>query len=194
MALADILQRIAQDAADEAAAIVREAEEAASRLRADAHAQAADRHERTVESARGRATEEARTRLARARIAARDSALAARREMVDRVLAETVARLERLPAAGYTAFIAREVAGVARGGERLSIASADAERLVPGLADALADAGVEVRYAGLTEALAHGVVLEGDRVRGEVSPAAVVAAHAEALTARIVGDLFDRGG
>ncbi|MBS3956428.1 MAG: hypothetical protein KGZ40_02715 [Clostridiales bacterium] len=193
MALADIVRRIAEDASHEADTIVRSAEEAAERTRADAYAKAAAQHERTVESARRAATEGAQARLARARITARDRALASRREMVDRTLAETVTRLESLPADEYADFIVRKVAGVARGGERLLVAEADAHRLVNVLAVALANAGIEIEEAGTTAALSRGVVLEGDRVRVEVSPAAVVAGHAEDMVSVIAAELFDRG-
>ncbi len=191
MALADILRKIAEDAAREADAIVLEAEQAADEVRAQARTAATAKHERIVAEARERAEAGARTRLARARITARDSALAARREMVERVRAEAVARLEARPAPQYAALIATEVARFARGGERLHIAEADRERLESELPAALAAAGADVEVAGVTDAISHGVLLAGDRVRTEISVAAIVAEHADTLTTRIAEVLFD---
>ncbi len=194
MALADILRKIAEDAAREADGLILEAEADADEVRARAQTSAGAMGERVVAEARERAEAGARSRLARARITARDSALAARREMVERVLAEAVARLEDQPAPQYAALISAEVAGSARGGERLQIAEADRERLEGHLPSALVDAGVvDIEVAGPTDTIARGVLLVGDRVRTEISAAAIVAEHADALTARIAGVLFDSG-
>ena len=191
MALADILRKIAEDAAREADALVHEAEHAANEVRARARASAEATRERTVAEVRERAEDGARTKLARARITARDSALAARREMVERALAEAVARLEDRPAPQYTALIAAEVARSAQGGERLHIAEADRDRLEGELPAALAEVGADVEIAGVTDAIARGVLLAGDRVRTEISAAAIVAEQTDALTAEIARVLFD---
>jgi len=190
VALADILRRIEEDAEAEAAAILREAEEAAAAVRAQAQERARLRTEQVVARTKAEAEAAARTRLATARLAARDNALAAKRHLVERVLAEVVAHLEELPADEYAAFIARQVAQVARGGEALSIGQEDHMRLSARIAPALAAAGAQVSVRGTTAALDRGVLIEGDRVRVEVSARALVASRKERLVEVVSRALF----
>ena len=145
MALADIVMRIADDASREAAGLVAEVRHAAEQTIAEAGARAAAERERIVREAHEQAELATRTKLARARIAARDRSLAAKRELVERAIAETVARLEALPDAEYAALIAREVAASARGGERVLVAGGEADRLAASLEAALAEAEAQSR-------------------------------------------------
>lgn len=194
MALADILQRIEEDAEAEAADILLEAEQAAATVRHEAHERARTRTEQVVAHARAEAEAAGRTRLATARLAARDNALAAKRHLVERALAEVVARIESLPADEYAAFIAREVAGVTRGGEELAIGQEDHARLSERIAPALSAAGVQVSVRGTTAAIDRGVLIEGDRVRVEVSARALVASRKERLVAVVSQALFGDEG
>ncbi len=194
MALADIVQRITEDAIAEAAEILREADEAAADVRAQAQERAHERTAQVVAHTKAEAEAAGRTRLATARLAARDNALAAKRHLVERVLAEVVARLEALPAEEYAAFIAREVARVARGGEALSIGQEDHARLSARIAPSLATVGAKVSVRGATAALDRGVLIEGDRVRVEVSARALVSSRKERLVTVVSRVLFGDEG
>jgi vacuolar-type H+-ATPase subunit E/Vma4 len=190
VALADILQRIEEDAGAEAAAILAQAEEAAAAVRAEAQERARARTEQVVAHTTAEAEAAGRTRLATARLAARDNALAAKRHLVERVLAEVVRHLESLPADEYAAFIAREVSRVARGGETLSIGQEDHARLSARLGVALAAAGVQVAIRGTTAAIDRGVLIEGDRVKVVVSAGSLVASRRDRLVAVVSETLF----
>lgn len=190
MALADILQRIEAEAQAEADAILARAEEAAEGVRAEAQERGAERTRQIVEHTRHEAEAAARTRLATARLAARDNALAAKRHLVERVLAEVVVQLESMPPDEYAAFIAREVARVARGGEALSIGHDDHGPLSIHLGPALAAAGAEVRMRGTTGAVDRGVLVEGDRVRVEISARTYVESHRDRLITLVSHELF----
>ena len=72
MALADILKRIDRDAEAEVAALVNAAEVEAERFREAAVAHGADYHEQEIARAEREAAEEARTRIATARLTGRD--------------------------------------------------------------------------------------------------------------------------
>jgi vacuolar-type H+-ATPase subunit E/Vma4 len=192
VALADILQRIEEDAGAEAAAILAQAEEAAAAVRAEAQERAQARTARIVAHTTAEAEAAGRTRLASARLAARDNALASKRHLVERVLAEVVQHLESQPADEYAAFIAREVTRVARGGESLSIGQEDHARLSARLGVALAAAGVKMNIRGTTAAIDRGVLVEGDRVKVVVSASSLVASRKEQLVAVISETLFGR--
>ncbi len=194
MALADIIARIAADATREADAVVLEAREAADEARGEAQALADAQRERSVARARTGALAEARTRVAAARLAARDRELAAKREAIDRVLAEVTAQLHALPDAEYAALIAREVARVARGGERLAYGEADAPRLASHLPAALDALGVRPEFVGATGAIERGAVLLGERMRVEVSAAALIETHRDRLVEIVAGSLFGEEG
>ena len=190
MALADILQRIGEDAEAEATEILSQAEEAATAVRAEAQEQAQTRTRQIVAHTTAEAEAAGRTRLATARLAARDNALAAKRHLVERVLAEVVHHLESLSADEYAASIAREVSRVARGGEALSIGQQDHARLSARLGVALAAAGVQVAIRGTTAAIDRGVLIEGDRVKVEVSASSLVASRRDRLVAVVSETLF----
>lgn len=193
MALADILQRIGEDAIVEAQEIVKEAEAAAEAVRSEALERARARTHEVVERATAEAQAAARTRLATARLAARDNALTAKRHLVERVLARVVSHLESLPAEEYTAFIVRGVKRIARSGESVSIGHGDHGRLALSLAQALAGAGVDVSVRGTTGAIERGVLIEGDRVKVEVSARSLAASNRERLVEIISTSLFGDG-
>jgi vacuolar-type H+-ATPase subunit E/Vma4 len=190
VALADILQRIEEDAYAEAAEIIRVAEEAAAGVRAEAQERARARLHEVVAHTTAEAEAAARTRLATARLAARDNALAAKRHLVERVLADVVKHLESLSAEEYSAFIVREVKSVARGGEALSIGQEDHGRLGISLTPALKAAGVDVRVRGVTGAIGRGVLIEGDRVKVVVSARSLVESRRDRLIALVSETLF----
>lgn len=190
MALADILQRIEEDATVEAAAILREAEEAAAAVRAEAE----ERAKAHAETVLARATADAEAahgaKLAVARLTARDNALASKRQLVERVLGRVADHLASLPAEEYAAFIARKVKSVARAGEALSIGHEDHGRLGLSIAPALSAASVDVQVRGTTAAIGNGVLIEGDRVKVEVSARALVYSRRERLVALVSEKLF----
>lgn len=190
MALADILRRIEEDSLAEAAEILRVAEEAGAAVRDDAQERAQARTRHVVEHTTREAEAAARTRLATARLAARDNALAAKRHLVERVLAQVADTLESLSPEEYAAFIAREVKQVARGGETLSVGHQDHGRLGTFLAPALAAAKCRVTIRGVTGAIERGVLIEGDRVKVEVSARSLVASRRDHLVALAAGVLF----
>jgi len=190
VALADILQRIEEDAVEEAGAILREAEAAAAAVRAEAQERAAAHREAALARAKADAEAAHRTKLAVARLAARDNALASKRQLVERVLGEVVDHLESLPGEEYAAFIAGQVRTVARGGEALSIGHEDHGRLGLSIGPALSATGVDVRVRGTTAAIDKGVLIEGDRVKIEVSARSLVSSRRERLVALVSEKLF----
>jgi len=194
VALADILKRIDRDAEDEANRILLAAERMAEETRARAETAAAARHDAELERAQRQAEDDARTRLATARLRGRDSILAEKRVLIDRVLSRAVERLEALPDADYARLLAREIAAAARGGERVLVAQADAARLSSALPAMLEQAGADVEVAGQTDSVAHGVVLEGARMRIEISPWAMVVARRAELESAVSEALFGGEG
>jgi vacuolar-type H+-ATPase subunit E/Vma4 len=193
VAIDDIVARIAADAAGEARELVEAAEADADRLRADARARA-DAHG-AREAARGKADAErdAATVLANARLATRDALLTARHaldvEALDRVVAALVAR----PDDAYAALLARGISEAADGCSALRPGTADADRLRRTLPAALAAAGVKLAIDDEAADVERGVVLVGDRVRVEVSPASMVAARRDELLAEVDSALFGAG-
>lgn len=189
MAITDIIERIEADAAAEAGAIVEAAEAEAARLLAEAEAMLAAEREEALARVGREAAEEAGTLLANARLAARDALLVEKRALVERVLERARESLEALPDAQYLEFIAAGVREAAAGGETLAVAPADARRL-GGLSARLAELGVRVRPASEPAPIEHGVLLVGDRVRVEVSPAAIIASRRDELLQTVARELF----
>ncbi len=194
MALKDILGRIASDAEAEAEAVRSEAKAEADAKLAAAAEEAARMRERVVGHARADAEREASTMAANARLRARDAALTARQALAADVLRAVEERLVALPDARYAEFIAREVAAAALGGETLLVGSADAARIRGPLEKALKSSGASVRVADGPAGIERGAVLQGDRSRVEVSPAATVAAARDELLAEADSLLFGGGG
>jgi vacuolar-type H+-ATPase subunit E/Vma4 len=155
------------------------------RARIDAEREA----ERIVERTLTQAKVEADTLLANARLAARDSLLAAKKDLAERALTEAETRLESLPDDEYAALIAREVAKVAVPGQRVRVSAADGSRLST-LDALLRDAGVDVTVEDGSADVDRGVWVEGDGVRVEVSAASYIAEHRADLLHVAVGVLF----
>ena len=127
--------------------------------------------------------------LASARLAARDSLLARKRALAERVLELAGEALVALPDAEYLEMIAAGAVKAAAGGERLVVAAADAKRLgaLPARLDAL---GARVTAAPGPAPIARGVLLTGDRMRVEVSPSSLVADHRDRLLLIAADALF----
>ena len=189
MAITDILTRIDTDASAEAGAIIAAAEAEAARLESEAAAGAARAREHSLAEAELRATEEAATLMANARLEARDALLGAKRELAEGVLERAREALEQLPDAEYLTLIADRAAESAEGATMLAIAAADAKRLA-GLVENLQGRGVAIAVSTEAAPLDHGVLLTGDRVRVEVSPASIIADRRDELLLVAAQTLF----
>ena len=201
MALSDIVRRIGGDATDEAAALVAEAASQADALLGAARDEANRSRTAVLEAARAGAAAEAETVRAAARLAARDNALAAKRKLIDLVLERAQDEIVGLGDAEYASFVARSIVAVARGGERVLVAPADAGRLAGRLPHAVAAAahaaGVAVpplAWTGDPAPVDHGVVLAGDRVSVDLSIDAIVGERADELAMLAAARLFDGAG
>jgi vacuolar-type H+-ATPase subunit E/Vma4 len=175
VALKDILTRIGTDGDTEAQAILSTAKEQAAALVAEATERAKAHRAQVAAAAQATAAREADTILVNARLAARDAEVSARRALIDEVLAATAEALAALPDGEYVRFLAGRIAREASGGERLSFGSEDRdranavvrelERIAPQL---------EVSVSGGPASFARGALLEGARVRADLSLAALV--------------------
>jgi V/A-type H+-transporting ATPase subunit E len=194
VAIDDIVARIAADAEGEARALLDAARADADRLRADARARAEGRTAREEAKGRADAERDAATVLANARLASRDALLAARYALDVEALDRVVAALVALADDRYAALLARGIAEVADGCSALRVGTRDAERLRQALPGALAAAGVKLAVEDAPAGIERGVVLVGDRVRVEVSAAAMVAARRNDLLAEVDAALFGQGG
>lgn len=192
MAIIDILERIDTDAGAEAAEILTAAEAEAARITAEAEATVARESAAALAAADGDAAIGAATLLANARLTSRDALLASKRVLAESALERAREALEALPDAEYLELIANGVAATCAGGETLGIASADAKRLAK-LPARLRELGCEVAFAAKPAPLSRGVLLTGDRVRVEVSPASLVADRREELLLVAARTLFGEG-
>jgi len=194
VAIDDIVARIAADSEAEAAALLAEAEADAARAKADADALAEADAARTLARERARTERDVATIAANARLDARDASLATRLELVEEVLGRAHDALVGLPDAEYAAVLARQIAGSSTGSETVLLGSADAERLRATLPDAMRAAGLSLRIADDDAGVERGVVLVGDRIRVEVSPAAMIAGRRDELVELADGLLSGREG
>ena len=192
MALSDILVRIDSDAAAEAGQLLAEAEGEAVRTIADAEATATREREQTLAATEREARNDAATLLANARLAARDTLLARKRELAEEVLASVRDALEGLPEQDYLDLIVRGVAAAAQGGETLLVSRADAARL-NGLGHRLKELGVDVEISHEPAHLPRGVLVTGDRVQAEVSPRSLVDDRRDQLLPVAARALFGGG-
>lgn len=174
MAITDLIERIEGDASSEAAAIMEAARAEAAQITARAEATAAAERQAALAVAAQAASDERETLLANARLSARDGLLARKREQAEAVLVRAQEALESMPEAEYLELVASAVERAATGDEVLTIASADATRL-SGLAAALKQRGLALTVTGEPAPIDRGVLLTGDRVRVEISPASLVA-------------------
>ena len=193
MAIDDIVTRIAADARDEGDALLDAARADAERVRADARARAEART--ASETARGTAEAErdAATLLANTRLAARDALLTARQELDGEAIDGIEAALIGSDDERYAALLARGIAEAAGVCSSLRVGTADADRLRRSLPDALAAAGVALPIDDAPADIERGVVLLGDRVRVEVSAAAILKARRDDLLAEVDAALFGKG-
>jgi len=193
VAIDDIVTRIAADARDEGDALLDAARADAERVRGDARARADART--ASEAARGAAEAErdAATLLANTRLAARDALLTARQALDGEALRRVEAALIGSDDDRYAALLARGIAEAAGACSSLRIGTADADRLRRALPKALAAAGVTLRIDDAPADIERGVVLLGDRVRVEVSAAAMLKARRDDLLAEVDAALFGKG-
>ncbi len=191
MALADILRRIDRDAESESSTVVITAEEDAARKRDEVEKRASGDGEDLLAREEAKAHEDARTRIAAARLRGRDSVLTEKRTLIERVLIRAVSQLEELPDADYAALVAREVKSSTRGGERLFLGARDADRLRAHLPAALADVDADVEIEDFAADFERGVMLESGRTRVRISAESIVAARREDLEALVTTVLLD---
>ncbi|HET6497434.1 MAG TPA: V-type ATP synthase subunit E family protein [Coriobacteriia bacterium] len=191
MALGDILRRIERDSLEEADGILASAERSAADVRARGGEHARVRADGIVARARAEAESAAQTTLAEARLAARDKALTAKHQLVERVIAHAAERAGSLSAERYAALLATWVTEVATGGEVVSIGHEDHGRLNVRLGPALKAVGAPVTIRGTTAAISRGVLVEGDRVRVEVSIRARIESRREEFVGLAASALFD---
>ena len=109
--------------------------------------------------------------------------LTARLALVEEVLAGADDALVGLPDAEYASVLARRIADSSTGSETVLLGSADAARLRSVLPDAMRAAGASLAIADGDADVERGVVLVGDGVRIEVSPAAMIAGRRDELVA-----------
>lgn len=199
MALSDILERIAADAAAEAGEIRAAAEADAELIRSRAAEHAADVTARIARDGASDAAREAQTIAAAARLTSRDEGLSAKGALIDRALEKLEAAVAGLPSSEYTAFLARQIVESARGDERVLVAAADREKLA-GLKSAVTALAAKqgrtlaLTYPGDPAPVAHGVVLAGERDSVDLSVAGIIGAQREQLTMRLASALFGTGG
>lgn len=193
MAIDDIVTRIEGDASAEAEVLLAAARADAERIVAEAAARAKARAEGALEAGLVAAEREAATLVAGARLAARDASLTARQELDGEALARLEAALTALPDAGYAELLVRELASASLPAGALRLGTADASRLRAMLPAALAARGLDLSIDETPAGIERGVVLVGDRVRIEVSPASLVSARRADLEAEADKALFGDG-
>ncbi len=203
MALTDIIRRIETDADADVASVVQAAQEEAEVIVSGSRREAEAMRERVLAEARARAHRDADTRMAAARLKARDASLRARAELVDRVMREARTRLVGLDDEDYARLLARSMVASARGGETVRMGREDLDRLRDLLPEAVRAEASEpsseegdaasFAYADDPGALDRGVVLEGDRMRVEISPDATLRQRHDELAALAADILFGDG-
>ena len=194
MAIDDIVTRIAADARDESQVLVDAARSDADRIRADAVARAEARTAGEAVKGRADAERDAATLLANARLQARDALLTARYALDAEALDAVEAKLAALDDDRYAALLARGIDGAADGCISLRLGTADVDRLRHALPGALKVAGVTLTIDDAPADIERGVVLTGDRVRVEVSAAAMIKARRDDLLSETDTALFGNGG
>jgi len=196
VALADIISKIASDADSEAAEIIRIAQESASRVVADAESEASSLSAARIARGEREADSQAATVRANARLSARDTALTAKRELLDEVLAGAVAAIVALPDDEYARFLGTRIGSAARGGETVQIAPADIARLSAALPAAVKAAApsLALTYSETpAQGIEHGAVLLADRSHEDFSIATIVAERKEELSMLASRILFGAG-
>lgn len=194
MAIDDIVTRIATDADEEALELTDAARADSERVRSDALARADARTAREAAKGVADAERDAATLLANARLEARDALLTARYALDAEALDAVGAELVALDDERYATLLARGIAEAADGCSSLRLGTADADRLRRALPGALKAAGVAPEIDDAPADIERGVVLAGDRVRVEVSAAAMIQARRDALLFEVDAALFGNGG
>jgi len=194
VALADILTRIRSDSEAEAATVLAAAQERAEAIVAEATGKADAHRADVAAAAMAAAGREADTIVVNARLAARDAEVTARRRLIDEALVAAAEALAKLPDAEYARFLAARIAEVSRGGETVSFGSEDVARSSLVL-DELARIApsLTVQVAKKPAPFERGALLEGDRVRADLSLAALVAERREAIEMSVARALFPEG-
>jgi len=191
VALADIIARIEADASSEADTLLTAARVRSEELAAAAEATAVSHRAEVMAAAERDAARAADTIVVTARLAARDRAVGARRGLVGEALERAVDMLAALPDGRYAEFLAARVAETARGGEMLSVGSADTARRGAIVAAVRSAApGLEFGVAEQPAPFERGVLLSGDRVRVDLSLTALVIERSDDLELVIVRALF----
>jgi len=194
VAIDDIVTRIANDADGEALELTDAARADSERMRADALARADARTARDAAKGVANAEHDAATLLANARLEARDALLTARYALDAEALDAVEAKLAALDDDRYAALLARGIDGAADGCISLRLGTADVDRLRHALPGALKVAGVTLAIDDAPADIERGVVLAGDRVRVEVSAAAMIQARRDDLLSEVDAALFGNGG
>ena len=165
-----ILEKIRQNAEEEAAALRRQGEERAAAAAEKIRAEAAADAEALLESARRSAEELSRREDLMTGLEARKNALAARRDVVDEAFSEAHRMLLALPAERWEALISRLVLEASETGEEvLEVPASDREKYENGLLERLNAAQERSRRKGkLTMAGAPGKMEGGFRLVGPV--------------------------
>jgi len=191
VALADILTRIDTDSESESGAILEAAQERADSILAEATSRADAHRAQVAAAATAAAAREADTIVVNARLAARDAEVTARRALLDEALAAAADALAALPDAEYSRFLAERIAEVARGGETLSFGADDASRrdLVTQELARIAPQ-LTLQVADEPAPFARGALLEGARVRAELSLSSLVDERREELEIVMARVLF----
>ncbi len=191
MALADILQRIENDAAAEEAGIIADAERRAAEIREDARRLASERRDAALEAAKREAEKEAARIVVNARLSARDETVTRRRALIDKVIARAVERVVTAEDGQYARFLARRIAAVARPGESYRLGASDTGR-AGAVAEALAEVapGLNLAFTPDPAPFDHGALVVGDRVGADLSLDAIVDEAREDLELLIAGILF----
>lgn len=194
MALADIISRVRSDAESEAAAIIERAETQAAIIRAEAAEKAEAFHAETIAVAQRDGEREASRIVVNARLMGRDDGLADRRGLIEAALEQTTLALTTLPDAEYATFLAKRIAATARGGERMRLGSAESGRGAV-LAEALrlVAPGLELSVDDEPAPFERGVLIEGDRVRADLSLASIVEERRDELELVVADRLFGEG-
>jgi len=191
VALADILTRIDGDTSDDTGAILAAAGERADKIVSDATARADAHRAEVAAAATAAATREADTIVVNARLAARDAEVTARRSLLDEALAAAADAVAAQSDAQYARYLAARIAEVARGGETLSFGSADSDRASVVVEELARTApGVEFVVADKAAPFERGALLEGSRVRADLSLAALVEERRDDLEVVVARVLF----
>lgn len=194
MALADIINKIEADGQSEADRVLAAASERAAEIVAAAESAARANDESATVATQVETAREVSRIVVSAKLAARDGALARRHELVDEVLAATGDALAALSDADYATFLARRIIDVAHGGETILVGSDDSQRV-----DAIVEAlrmlapGLTVAFSEAPAGFDRGVLIEGDRVRADLSLTTLVQERRDDLELTIASVLFSEG-